>query len=95
MSLTGNVLNLSVSYSGGCETHDFVLCWDEMYIKTQPMKIELYLSHNANNDTCEAWETETLDYDLTPVPLHYNNANQTTTGDLLVVLNNQNVMYSW
>lgn len=66
INLVGNILTLNVSYSGGCEEHVF-----ELVLGTQT---DLYLSHNANGDRCEAYLTENLKFDLSPIkvtPLNF------------------------
>jgi hypothetical protein len=95
LALTGNILTVDLSYSGGCEVHDFELCWDESYVKTSPEKITPFLSHNANNDPCDGPVTESLEFNLKPVRDHHDTATQSSTGNLIVVLDNQSVMYNW
>lgn len=70
-SITGDTLILVVSYSGGCRTHDFRLFGSRSIIKTNPPQAEIYLSHNFNADMCEAWMTEIIKFDLTPLKNYY------------------------
>jgi len=58
--LDGDVLRVTVSYSGGCQDHAFELAYSVV-----GMEPELWLDHDANGDLCEAYITETLDI---PVP---------------------------
>ncbi|MEO0559318.1 MAG: hypothetical protein AAF170_14165 [Bacteroidota bacterium] len=53
--LDGDVLQVTVSYSGGCERHEF-----ELGTSATGPEHELWLKHDANNDTCEAYITERL-----------------------------------
>lgn len=67
VELKGDILELVVSYSGGCETHDFVLQGDPRIMKSLPPQMNIVLLHNANQDRCRAHITDTLHYDLSPV----------------------------
>ncbi|GAB5535635.1 MAG: hypothetical protein Rubg2KO_18840 [Rubricoccaceae bacterium] len=53
--LDGDVLRVSVSYSGGCEDHTFELAY-----WTAGPEPELWLTHDSNDDPCEAYITEAL-----------------------------------
>jgi len=62
--LDGDILTVVVSYSGGCEEHNFTLISNEMYTKSMPPKLPLYLEHEANGDACRALIQETLTFDI-------------------------------
>jgi hypothetical protein len=64
--ISGDNLMMQVSYSGGCEVHDFKL-WKLPPNALDPPPVELALSHDANNDQCEAWITRWLAYSLVPI----------------------------
>lgn len=74
--LIGDSLKLSVSYGGGCKTHIFkligVLCITECF----PARVDVYLSHDAKNDGCEAYITEELVFDIAPLRERYANIYQ-------------------
>ena len=55
----GDFLEITVAYSGGCQSHMFNVVWDGI-VYTDPYNINLMLVHNANNDACEAYITETI-----------------------------------
>jgi hypothetical protein len=54
ISVSGDYLLLSVSYSGGCQNHEFNVLWNGKVIKTSPPQVDLYLYHDSNDDLCEA-----------------------------------------
>ena len=72
-SVSSHVLTLSVSYSGGCRKHEFVLTAGA-FVESGPIQLDLVLTHDANGDTCEAFPTEQLRYDLTPIRERYRGA---------------------
>ena len=51
-TISGDILSLDVTYSGGCEKHEFELIGSGMYIKTMPPKMAISLKHYANGDGC-------------------------------------------
>jgi hypothetical protein len=58
--LTDNVLRTGAYYSGGCEDHHF-----NLFFKLESTsKANLWIVHNANNDMCEAYIWESLEFDL-------------------------------
>jgi len=65
--IEGDILLLKVAYSGGCREHVFSFHSNGPVIKTLPPGADLIIYHDANNDTCEAWITEDLEVDLSPV----------------------------
>lgn len=62
--ILGDFLSLDVSYSGGCEDHEFKLITDGKHSATYPPVIELVLRHDAHNDKCRSYLDETLYFDL-------------------------------
>ncbi len=68
MDISGDTLNLTVSYGGGCWLHWFkVMMSPAAFAESNPAQANLYIRHISNNDPCEAYITETLRFDLTPV----------------------------
>ncbi|TCO10492.1 hypothetical protein [Natronoflexus pectinivorans] len=64
VSFEDGLIKITVGYSGGCETHHFTLTWDEMMRSSNPPIMHLILTHDANNDFCDAYITETLYFPL-------------------------------
>ncbi|HEY9168132.1 MAG TPA: hypothetical protein VIN72_01440 [Lutibacter sp.] len=56
----GDILQLNVSYSGGCRQHFFEIIWDGLVYTDNPCFMNLIIIHKGNNDTCEALITETI-----------------------------------
>ena len=65
-TVEGDSLHLKVTYGGGCRPHDFVLYGCEP-LSTSPARVNLSLSHNANEDRCRALITETRGFSLGPI----------------------------
>lgn len=56
----GDFLEITVSYSGGCQIHKFDVVWDGIVFTNDPCNMNLIIIHKANNDSCEASITETI-----------------------------------
>ena len=57
--LDGNELFVNVTYGGGCEDHIFNLVMEpNFWSGIPPVYYYFYLSHDANNDPCDALITE-------------------------------------
>ena len=75
--LTGNILELTVSYSGGCEVHQFELIGNPNIAKSLPPIRSIELVHKSNGDACKAKMEETLRFNLS------NLAYQQETGSVI------------
>jgi hypothetical protein len=64
MRVLGKTLILNVSYSGGCEKHEFDLYFNGMYAKSLPVQANLHLFHNNNGDACRKLEMKELRFDI-------------------------------
>ena len=71
VSIVNNKLVLNVSYSGGCKEHLFKLIASDSWLESYPVQTPILLSHDANNDNCEAFITETLSFNLLPLKERY------------------------
>lgn len=63
-SLSGDILSLDVGYGGGCEAHQLRLCWDGGIMESYPMQARIWVSHNANGDSCEAALNQLMEVDI-------------------------------
>ena len=70
-AVDGHELTLEVSYAGGCERHDFTLVISSTFLESDPVQLRAALAHEANGDACEAWITESIDFDLALVRTRY------------------------
>lgn len=57
-------LQIKVTYSGGCESHKFQIIWPEIMTMIYPPDFSVILMHDNNGDTCEAYFTEAITFDL-------------------------------
>lgn len=63
----GDYLTINVSYSGGCETHDWKLMTNGAMMKSLPPQMNITLWHDNNGDNCRGLITEDLTFDLTKI----------------------------
>jgi hypothetical protein len=68
MSIEASILQVSVSYGGGCEEHTFAACWDGAISDAIPSSLNLTLAHDAHDDRCDAFVTRDLFIDISALP---------------------------
>ncbi|MTI21345.1 hypothetical protein E1176_09970 [Fulvivirga sp. RKSG066] len=64
VNVIDQMLHVSVSYSGGCKSHDFELSWPDVITAVYPPDFSVILCHDANGDNCEAYLTEVLKFEV-------------------------------
>ena len=84
--IENDTLTLTISYSGGCEIHDFTLVTDGSFMESDPVQLVVALTHDDNDDTCEAYPTERYSFDLEPIKLRYQEAYGTDEGSITLRL---------
>lgn len=85
-TITGDTLNISVSYSGGCEEHQLTLVVSETFLESFPVQLHAFIAHNANGDTCEAYPTDNYRFDLTSIKKMYQKAYHQKAGTIILRL---------
>lgn len=60
-------IQINISYTGGCKSHDFSLVVDRKVISELTNDANLILSHNDNGDRCKRIVNEKLVFDLSPL----------------------------
>lgn len=61
-------LHISVSFSGGCAAHEFIMTYAELpSFSKYDYNGKLTLGHNSHGDMCEAYITQTVSFDLKPL----------------------------
>jgi hypothetical protein len=60
----GDKVEVTVSYPGGCAQHSFEIIWNEAVTNSNPPGINLAVIHDANGDSCEAYITEVITFNL-------------------------------
>ncbi len=84
--IENDALILTVSYSGGCEIHDFTLVTDGSFLESGPVQLVATLTHDANNDPCEAYLTNRYVFDLASIKALYQEAYRTDEGPIILHL---------
>ena len=57
----------SIQYSGGCNKHDFFLVGTCPNHLENPATLTLHIIHDDHGDACDAWISDTLKFDLSPL----------------------------
>lgn len=70
-AISGDYLEVRVSYGGGCRTHDIqAVAWGG-WMESFPVQVKVFLSHDDRNDPCDAWITRDIRFDLVPLKRAY------------------------
>ena len=85
-TITDDTLDISASYSGGCEDHQFTLVVSDTFLESFPVQLHVSLAHNANGDTCEAYPTNNYRFDLTTIKTMYQEAYRQEAGTIILRL---------
>ena len=98
-NIDGDTLQLTVSYSGGCEEHEFKLVAWNYFLESNPVQAHVLLAHNANGDLCRGWIKEVLHFDLSPLKQAYQRL-YSDAGPLIVNLrdlsrNDESLLYNF
>ena len=71
---SSDTLGFRVAYGGGCAEHQFRLYGSDFFVPggaNDPVYNNLVLVHDDGGDTCEAYLSEVVRFDLTPLKEHY------------------------
>ena len=85
-AIRDNTLTITMSYSGGCEDHDFTLVAADAFMESYPVQLAVSVAHDAHGDRCRAYLTETYGFNLTPVKTLYQEAYQEDAGTIVLRL---------
>lgn len=96
VAIDGDLLNVGVAYAGGCQTHEWTLCWpDQVFMESDPVQASLEILHDAHGDSCEAWIEETIQLDLSPLASAWQGAYGASSGTIVVHVAGQSVVYDF
>ncbi|MFX0091218.1 MAG: hypothetical protein ACFFBD_05595 [Candidatus Hodarchaeota archaeon] len=86
IKLNFDTLILNITYGGGCREHDFSLITTAVFMESNPVQVNVLLSHNANNDSCLALFTRTMAFNLSPLKEAWQEGYQKTSGTIIIHL---------
>ena len=94
-AISGDTLTIDASYSGGCEAHEFQVCWDQSFAESAPVQVWLEVWHDGHGDSCEAYPTEPLSFDLGPLKQAWQDGYQQESGQITVHTDGGTVAYTF
>jgi hypothetical protein len=74
--IVGDVLMIEVRYGGGCAEHSFTLLDTGIATKSIPPQHRLRLVHDGRGDTCEAYLSRELFFDISPLRKLYSSLDR-------------------
>jgi len=84
--IEGDTLTLNVGHSGGCEEHEFGLCWGGEFLESDPVQVNVVIPHNGNGDSCEAYVEAPLSFDLSELKADWQAAYKQESGTIQIHL---------
>lgn len=75
IKISGNQLEIGVTYGGGCNSHEFNLYIDTVLSKTGVPTTRVELVHDAKGDECKAIIIENLIFNLEPFAKIFSNSS--------------------
>ena len=85
-AIDGIVLEVYVSYGGGCGNHEFILLGRPYFKESYPVQIDLYVHHRNIDDYCDAIVGDTICFDVRRVAELYEGIYQSCDDILINVL---------
>lgn len=66
--IENDCLHISLSFSGGCAAHEFIMTYSDLPdFEKYDYNGKLTLGHNSHGDSCYAYITQTVSFDLKPL----------------------------
>ena len=62
--INGDILTLTVTFSGGCGKHRFKLFMQPAFMESYPVQANLYLQHTDFDDPCDAILSKDVSFDI-------------------------------
>lgn len=85
IKLVGSNFFINVSYGGGCEEHEFVLIATS-FMESYPVQVNVLLSHEDNDDPCDAWITEEMAFNISPLKKAWQEQYNKISGTIMINL---------
>ncbi|MHA2232590.1 MAG: hypothetical protein ACXAB4_08855 [Candidatus Hodarchaeales archaeon] len=85
--IDNDILHVEVSFGGGCKAHNFTLIVLSGFGESLPVAANALLSHDGNNDLCEAWLTKELRFDLSSLKEEWQHTYEQESGAIRILLN--------
>ncbi len=85
VEIDSDLLAFNISYSGGCREHKIELYGLKEIAESNPAQVTLMLSHNADNDMCEAYLTQKILFDLTALKNYLRDDHNINDKVLLII----------
>ncbi|MFE3845949.1 hypothetical protein ACFL1L_03720 [Thermoplasmatota archaeon] len=89
IQLIKDIIRFNVSYGGGCEDHIFKLI-STSFMESNPVQVNIVLSHEDNDDPCDMWITETYTFNISPLKESYKELYNEETGSIIMNIEGYN-----
>jgi hypothetical protein len=63
LAIRGDIATVTIEHGGGCGSHAYRVCWDQVVLDSYPPQVYLELQHQSS-DPCDGIIRRELDFDL-------------------------------
>lgn len=79
-------VEVGVTYSGGCQSHEIDMVFSGDWMESAPVQTTAWLTHEDRDDMCDALPSEVRTFDLTRLAVAYRTAYPTApSGERIIV----------
>lgn len=83
-SIDGDTLTIDVAYSGCGPGHPLGACWDGFFAESSPVQVHLEVAHDDLDEVCDAFPSDSVDIDLTPLRQSFEEAYDAESGTITI-----------
>ncbi len=95
-TLEGDDLTVAFEVSGGCEDHDYTLCWPSGgFLESHPVQATLEVVYDSHDDPCDGLVTDVRHFDLAYLKHAYAQSYGDDSGTVLVHVGEHTLTYSF
>jgi hypothetical protein len=78
-------LHVALTHSGNCRPHVFRLCWNGTFFESDPVVVNVTVSHDAQGDRCSASISSEFRFGLIPMKRQFQRNYATEAGTINVL----------
>ena len=95
-ALDGDDLTVAFEVSGGCEDHDYTLCWPSGgFLESYPVQATLEIVYDSHDDPCDGLVTDVRHFDLAYLKYAYAQSYGDDSGTILVHVGDHTLTYTF
>ena len=95
-AIDGDDLTVAFEVSGGCEDHDYTLCWPSGgFLESYPVQATLEVAYDSHDDPCDGLVTDVRHFDLAYLKVAYQQSYGEDSGTIQVHVGDHTLAYAF